>query len=525
VEHTEREWKKQFFRRQRTRDAIKRLTGERRITIVVGAGASAEVGFPLWSELVERLLLRALSPDTPASSPSYQPEVIETAQRALTEGGALGAATMARAVLGDRFNEELRNCLYDWPNRWQWNRPGSTAWAVARLYAVMTELDQPCEIATTNYDLALEKALEEELEGMEVRPLCSDAEEPEGRPVIRHLHGILTEDGEAEQVSLTEADYHAVNAVLPWQESYLRRRLADSTVVFIGASLTDQHLLRYIFRYAKAEKPPVALLVQDGDDVGPVDKRNAPTEVEELFASLRRGRWEYVHLTALQADFRSQPAQFLHEIAHHKESPSAVRYGRRLDAWYKAIGHQLGLSSKESFRISQHEMQEIVEEWLEAVMEALEDAGYDLEEETLAIHLWCRSPARLEKKGKDPSDLDRLTSLALIGCSDRTWAHPGAIDIRLITQPSSRAAVDAFCRGNPQVQLPMEHQKWRWILATPVMIEEDPVFGRLPVGAVTLVSDRPQEESVLNQLKGQLLGEIEDFLAAVASDALTPGGV
>ena len=523
--YTESEWNKQFFRRHRTRDAVERLAGERRITIVVGAGASAEVGFPLWSELVERLLLRALSPHTPASSPDYHPEVIETAQRALTEGGALEAATMARAVLGDRFDEELRNSLYDWPNRWRWNRPGSTAWAVARLYAVMTELDQSCEIATTNYDLTLEKALEEELDGAEVRPFCSDAEEPEGHPVVRHLHGVLTEDGAAQEVSLTEADYHAVDAGLPWQESYLRRRLKDSTVVFIGASLTDQHLLRYIFRYAKSGVSPVALLVQDADDVGPMDKRNAPTAVEDHFDLLRRGRWEYAHLTALQADFRSQPAQFLHEVAHHKESPSAVRYGKRLDSWYGAIGSQLGLSSRESFRISQHEMQEIVEDWLEAVVAALEDADYDLAGETLAVHLWCRSPARLEKKGKSADEPDRLTSLALIGCSDRTWTYPGAIDVRLITQPSSRAAVDAFCRGNPQVQFPQEHQKWRWILATPVMIEEDPVFGRLPVGAVTLVSDRPHDESVLSQLKGQLLGEIEDFLAAVASDALTPGGV
>ncbi|HKO37156.1 MAG TPA: SIR2 family protein [Solirubrobacterales bacterium] len=524
--HNEEEWNKQFFRRQRTRQAIDRLAGERRITIVVGAGASAEVGFPLWSELVERLLLRALSPGVSPDSSDYPPEVVETAHLAITEGGALGAATMARAVLGDRFDEELRNCLYDWPNRWQWNRPGSTAWAVARLYAVMTELEEHCEIATTNYDLTLEKALEEELEGVEVRPFCLDSEEPEGHLVVRHLHGVLTEDGTAEEVTLTEADYHPADATnFPWQESYLRQRLEDSTVIFIGASLTDQHLLRYIFRYAKAERPPIALLVQDADEAKTLDKRHAPNAVEDLFAELRRGRWEYAHLTALQADFRSQPGQFLHEISHHKESPTAVRYGKRLDAWYEALSSDLGLASRENFRISQHEIQEIIEEWLDTVAAALEDANYDLSEETLAVHLWCRSPARLEKKGDTPLHPDPLTSLALIGCSDRTWTHPGGIDIRLITQPSSRAAVDAFCRGNPQVQFPQEHQKWRWILASPVMIEEDPVLGRLPVGAVTLVSDRSQEESVLSQLEDQLLNEIEDFLTAVASDALTPGQV
>jgi hypothetical protein len=522
VERADQEWDKQFFRRQKTRDAIKRLTGERRITIVVGAGASAEVGFPLWNELVERLLLRAMSPETPPDSLDYDPAVQQTAARAIADGGALGAATMARAVLGDRFNEELSNCLYHWPNRWQFNRPGSTAWAVAKLYGVMAAQGDTCEILTTNYDVTLEEALAKELQA-EVKPFCEDSEEPEGNPVVRHLHGVLTEAGDAQEVTLTEADYHAADATgLPWQESHLRRRLKDSTVIFIGASLTDQHLLRYIFRYATPERPPVALLVQDGDDVGPVDERHAPDAVEDHLDSLRRGRWEYAHLDALRADFRAQPAQFLHEVAHHKESSSAVRYGKRLDAWFEAVSSDLGLTSEESFHISQHSMQEIAEEWLEGIVRELEEAGHDLSEETLAVHLWCRAPSRLKDVDAAVDTPTQLTSLAMIGCSDRTWTNPRAIDVRLITQPSSRAAVDAFCWGTPQLEFPEGQPKWHWILATPVMIEESRIWGRLPVGAVTLVSDRDREESVLATLDTELMGEIERFLATVASGALTP---
>lgn len=458
-----------FFSRPETQEVLDRLDRQRRVTIVVGAGASAEVGLPLWSDLVERLLLRGMSQETDPATLDYPAAVIETARRAIRRSGALEAATMARAALGDAFDDELRLCLYDWPHRWQWDRPGATAQAAAKMFKVMTDLGQTCEIATTNYDDKLEQALEEEV-GQPVRSLCTDAEDKEGAHVVRHLHGVLTEEGKPQEVTLTEADYHSAEMGLPWQEAYMRRRLEDSTVIFVGASLTDQHLLRYIFRYASAEQPAVALMVEDAEDFGPADEYHAPDESDELLTGLKRGRWDYAHLTALQADFRCQPAQFLYEVAYRKSATeTTTSYGRRLDTWFDELSRErLGLSSAADFQVS---------------------------------------------------------SLAMVACSDRTWADPLAIDTRLITQPSTRAAVDAFCGGTPQVQLPQGSQKWRWILATPVTLESKTTNARLPVGAVTLVSDQRLQDSSRGQLDDSnhdLLADIERYLADVAADVLDP---
>ncbi len=118
---------------------------------------------------------------------------------------------MARAALGESFAKELRVCLYEWPHKWHWNQPGETARAVARLYETMFENGQSCEVLTTNYDLTLEKAISEETGAVAV-PMCSDLEDPSGAPVVRHLHGTLTADGQGNEVALTEADYHKVDA-------------------------------------------------------------------------------------------------------------------------------------------------------------------------------------------------------------------------------------------------------------------------------------------------------------------------
>lgn len=440
----------------------------------------------------------------------------------------MGAATMARAMLADRFADELRVCLYGWANRWRWDLPGATAQAVAKLYAIMSARNENCEVVTTNYDTNLESAMRETA-GLDVMPWFSDAEPRSGAAVVRHLHGLLTPDGEECEVALTEADYHAGDTgPLPWQEAYLRRRFTDSTVVFVGASLTDQDLLSYIFRHSHGDKPqPVALLVSETDAEREVDERPPRRLVDDLLERLETKRWDFAHVQALRVDFQAQPAQFLYEVVHHKRSAEAVRYGERLDAWFRAAYESpLGLLSNEKFCDAQESLQTLLAEWVESIAMALGEDGYDLDDETLHVHLWCRTPERVEHS-KPPANGERveLTSLAMMGCSDRTWKDPRAMHVRLITQPSSRAAVDAFCSGTPKIELPSGRPKWHWILATPVVLEDDRDYGRLPVGAVTLVSNRDLEESVLGRLRHEneaLLRKVERFLASAAELALRP---
>jgi hypothetical protein len=66
--------------------------------------------------------------------------------------------------------------------------------------------------------------------------------------------------------------------------------------------------------------------------------------------------------------------------------------------------------------------------------------------------------------------------------------------------------------------------KWRVILATPILLEDE-VHGRLPVGAITLVSDLDPDDGVLHKLQKddrELLQRVERFLAAAAAEVLMP---
>jgi hypothetical protein len=264
-------------------------------------------------------------------------------------------------------------------------------------------------------------------------------------------------------------------------------------------------------------------LVRAPDETDPIDIHSEPDATEELCTKLEEARWTHLRLTVLEASFPSQPAQFLHEVANHKGGRKVARYGNRLDQWYRDVRvDPLGLISAAQFESSQAALQGILANWLAALSSVLSQEGFDLSEETLEVHLWVRCPDRIHL-GEEPGEKAQLSSLAMIGCSDRIWQDPRAMDVRLVTQPSSRAAVDAFCWGTPQIQLPGGRPKWAWILATPVVLREDSSYGRLPVGAVTLVSDRALGESVLGRLREEnpgLLVEVERFLSDAAADLL-----
>ena len=127
-----------FFSRRETKEAIEAVATAKRLTILVGAGASAEIGLPTWRELVQRLLIRV-----------GQAEGLDGgAARAfcdwtISAEGLPAAGSMARAALGSRFPDEVRRLLYDGMH--EPLLPGATARAIAQIKELWGDA---CEIAT-----------------------------------------------------------------------------------------------------------------------------------------------------------------------------------------------------------------------------------------------------------------------------------------------------------------------------------------------------------------------------------------
>ena len=516
-----------FFRREVVKRHIRRLAERDNLTVVVGAGVGVEVGLPDWTTLVRRLLEYAIG-GPEAATTVIGADDQELVEMVLEHEGVMGAATVARAQLKDQFEAALHEALYgrSWPEPVTLENPtrgmgstettGSTAEAVAALCRACKDVGHHCEIATTNYDVTLERAISAAI-GEDVKPWMKEHNPRAGR-VVRHLHGTHVKGEVPKSVVLTEAEYHASgkDGLLSWQEVYLRRRLHESLVVFVGTSLTDFDLLSFLFRYAERDERPVALLVRSRDPARRADVFAPVSELHRRFGELQDRRWKDAQVQVLAADYYSQPKQFLWEVAHHKASPEPMRYGRRLNQWFKDAtgGLPLSLGDPATFDRAQHRGQQLAAGWLDAVHDLVRDAGHSVQDgERLAIHLWCRSPARLELGRVRNVE---LSSMAMIVCSDRVWRTPGAIDTRRVMLPTRRAAIETFCSGRVMQDVTAGGHQWNYVLAIPIVLGRSRGFERLPVGAITLESTAA--DGVLRQMSQDApkkLQDVVDYLQGV----------
>jgi hypothetical protein len=309
---------------------------------------------------------------------------------------------------------------------------------------------------------------------------------------------------------------------LSWQELYLRRRLRESAVVFIGTSLTDFDLLSFLFRYASRRRPPVAVLARTPDPARRADVFTSPSAEHRRYEGLQAQRWDQANIKVLAADYYAQPKQFVWELAHHKAVRRATRYGKRLDRWFTdAVGGlPLALGDAHTFEAAQQRGQALAFSWLDAVHELIRDSGHAVDPgERLAIHLWCRSPDKLSL-APDPDA--ELSSMAMIVCSDRIWRTPEAIDTRRIMLPSRRAAIEAFCAGRVTTHQTAGGHQWNYVLGIPIVLRRHEGFERLPVGAITLESTAA--DGVLSRMAEEdpeHLQDLVDYLQGVGDAFLS----
>ena len=201
-----------------------------------------EVGFPSWGALLTDLLRKV------AGDAGLEPDKWSKFCEGVIEAeGFLGAASIVRASLGDRFVSVMQSELYREVGADP--VPGPSARAVAAIVAAWGA--QNTTVVTTNYDRLLEKALEEY--GAAVGPVRSvtevdDLDDEDGVCRVVHLHGLVTPTRSSSEVVLAEADYFDMQEPDQWQERFFQELLSDTTCVFVGASMSDPNLLRYLWR-------------------------------------------------------------------------------------------------------------------------------------------------------------------------------------------------------------------------------------------------------------------------------------
>lgn len=487
-----------FFDRTTTRRFIEEFSQARNVTIFVGAGASIDRGSPDWAELATRLLaeMTATRPDMGTGNTEANP--LFDLLRSSFEPAQIGSMVREQyrlrypeAMADNHLGNRIFQILYD-----DWQPRQSIATNVASLALLMTSNGQRVHILTTNYDDNIEMSCIDPTRvpasgQPELNELGEFAKQnnlkfqhftgPPRRNLSRriipvtHLNGFIGQSGNREgKIVFSEEDFTLFDDRERSREpdsSYLERRFSESTVLFVGTSMRDIHVLRALTRSRGSSAKRYAIMPAQqyytpGRDVAVVDE----------LLSLSTTRLRHLGVVAVTPDYFGQVSQLLNEIANAAGDPAsylAVAYHKRLRDWWVAWS-----SSKHPMI----ERQRYHQARLSSCIEELFSEGLLPEGSQARLELWIRS---------EPDE----RKIELWANSETVTIRPGTSHVATIGLESSYFQVEALLhrqiRSGP---MPRSNSRWQRYIASPVLLPDS--WLELPVGVVCILVrhlDKPNQ--------------------------------
>jgi hypothetical protein len=357
---------------------------------------------------------------------------------------------------------------------------------------------------TMNYDDLLEQAFRDE--GTEPAAIATaDHRFPPGSVPVFHLHGYLGRDGrDRGDLVLSETDYQRMQQGGAWQEDLVRTALRDSTIVFVGTSLIDPNLIRYLHGVLPAGGSSCfAVFVRQG--TYPPD---VPRAIPEARERALVARWEALGVVPVFVDHYVDVAQLLYEIARRREQGQTyVPLPDRARDWVQTVEARiLGVQDDAAFERGQRAVRMLLRSALDQAVQAVEHLEQATFDETLACSLWLA-----DSRGETLTSWVTTDRLHL----DRATIEPVPID-----EHSRWVAVRAFCRGTPLAEpRDIYASRWHFIRGTPVVLNTDR-HGRIPIGCLTTASMKGRSDSRLATMAADVEAQFNAALVEPVSRLL-----
>jgi hypothetical protein len=479
----------------------------RKMTIFVGAGSSIEAGLPTWEELVEQLLDRAASEKELFENPEDRREWVDSMLRVES---LMGAASVVEGLLGDRLNDIVAEELFrgrdrvvaDPPLTAADYAPGPIALQIANLREVFDDQQSTLKIYTTNYDNLLEVALrtKPKLRHYTVYPYLGPGNEPDRPLKVRHLHGYLGGEVPHTAITLTERSYFGRQQQGAWQWSEVVSRLNDTPSLFLGTSLTDINIIRYLYQRSGDMRHAVVFVRQ-------AEIYDVPESVRSVREQVAIERWNSEHVDVVFVDHYTDVAQLLTEIARkHSQTDRYVALPQRAQRYFAPLRESVLQHDvdRDQFIRNQTLLNQSLVEILDEARQAIVRDGVDLSTELgLALTLWLVDPS-----GR------YLTSWAT---TDRIHCQPSGLQTIELDAQHRFVASTAFCKGTyAEDERNFRNSRWSYIVGIPLWTHNNDDLGRMPIGAMTVTTQTSCDITKLKQLSREQRATFAKVLSLAA---------
>lgn len=241
-------------------DKLKQAYAANQCAVLVGAGASAGAGLPLWGALLENMITAGVAHQVISESKAAQYR-----QLAKKPDKYLMVASGLKDDFGNYFDEFIEGTFIS-------PRPTPTD-----LHQALVALDKLQFVLTTNYDTIIERAYRVKNPDVSV---CTFRDTGEiQRRLSKREFFILKAHGDASKLGndiiLTDVDYRNLLFRQRGYQSLLSAMFTMFTIVFVGASMADPEislLLSYISDAFTPSSGPSHYALMAEEDVTQVEK-------------------------------------------------------------------------------------------------------------------------------------------------------------------------------------------------------------------------------------------------------------
>jgi NAD-dependent SIR2 family protein deacetylase len=481
-----------IFEDAKIRALIDHFGSARKMAIFVGAGSSIEAGLPSWEQLVQRLLDRSASDRELFANPEARQEWVDSMLRVES---LMGAASVVEGLLGERLQDVAAEELFrgreeevaDPPKTAEDYSPGPIAMQIAKLREAFDDGQGLLKIYTTNYDNLLEGALRTRpaLDKYTVYPyLGPDTDEPKKPLKVRHLHGYLGGEQDHTAIVLTERSYFGREQENSWERSQVTNQLGDAPALFLGTSLTDINIIRYLYQHRGKHRHAVVLVRQ-------AEIYSVPESVRSVREQVAIDRWDSANVDVVFVDHYSDVAQLLSEIARkHIRTDLYVPLPQRAKRYFEPLRETVLRHDIKPEKFMEHQdlLNRSLAEVLDQALQALKNEGIDLStEDGLESALWLVDPTG-----------QYLTCWA---ATDRIHCQfSGLQTVKLNTQHRFVAST-AFCNGTYAADhRNFRNSRWSYIVGIPLWTRNTGDHGRIPIGAMTVMTQTACDKTKLASL-------------------------
>jgi len=457
-----------------------------------------EAGLPSWDALLDRLLLRGGKAAGLIEASANGDTDDDTRRTWLSQAGRdgpLGKAALAEALSGDERDEWIKAELFAPSVGPESFFPGPISRQIPALGDVFGD---DLGVMTLNYDDLLEQAIRQH-GGQPFALTTDDHRAPPGHTEVVHLHGYLgRDDRPMGQLILSEADYMQMQRGESWQEAAVKNALMGSTLVFVGTSMLDPNVVRYLHGVEppKEDEPArFALFVRQG-----TYEKTVVADIRMARENALARRWEALGVRAIFLDHYTDVAQVLSEIARKRKlGDDYVSLGERAQKWITTVERDvLGWDDDTRFFGSQEGINGLLRGALVKACGEVESMIGHSWDETLQLALWLVSP-----EGGTLTNWVMTDRLHL----DRRTIEPVPVD-----EYARWVAVRSYCLGTPLAESrDIYASRWKFVRGTPLVVDSD-MHGRIPVGCLTTASMSPRSSTLLARMPGDVLAAFNDAL-------------